>query len=313
MLSAMAEWLILLLLVPAVVVPAVLLFGFAGCNPIFGLDPTVLAVPPVMESVTGTSISSITVTWTHDHTGDFEIERTRLPDPSKPPPLPGDPEYEPKTFPAPAPPLSYEDSGLVRATVYQYRVRVVYSDGGTGDWSERLTGATQAGFAILDVTQTENFGNVGNATVKCEIVVADLIAPAFVPARMWITLGQLTSAGESVTFSKVFIGHKAAGGDAWDAISLTPVRFGSLDATVVEPGNTIRSDEIPFGWDRTSALVLSMFFAGGPTSDLLYARTMSNSSTHLKNSVDEAATADATAYNSFAGYLSGAVKIEVAD
>ena len=36
----MMEWLILCLLVPAVVVPVVLLWGFVGCNWIFGLDPT---------------------------------------------------------------------------------------------------------------------------------------------------------------------------------------------------------------------------------------------------------------------------------
>jgi hypothetical protein len=41
----MMEWLILCLLVPAVVVPVVLLWGFVGCNPIFGLDPTSLIEP----------------------------------------------------------------------------------------------------------------------------------------------------------------------------------------------------------------------------------------------------------------------------
>jgi hypothetical protein len=33
----MTEWLILLLLVPAIVVPVVLLVGFAGCDRFFGL------------------------------------------------------------------------------------------------------------------------------------------------------------------------------------------------------------------------------------------------------------------------------------
>jgi len=34
----MAEWLILLLLVPAIVVPVVLLVGFAGCDRLFGFE-----------------------------------------------------------------------------------------------------------------------------------------------------------------------------------------------------------------------------------------------------------------------------------
>jgi hypothetical protein len=35
----MIEWLALILLVPAILFPIVLLFGFAGCNQIYGLDP----------------------------------------------------------------------------------------------------------------------------------------------------------------------------------------------------------------------------------------------------------------------------------
>jgi hypothetical protein len=41
----MIEWLALILLIPLILVPIVLLFGFAGCNTIFGLEPTISVVP----------------------------------------------------------------------------------------------------------------------------------------------------------------------------------------------------------------------------------------------------------------------------
>jgi hypothetical protein len=40
----MIEWLALILLIPLILVPIVLLFGFAGCNEVFGLEPTILVV-----------------------------------------------------------------------------------------------------------------------------------------------------------------------------------------------------------------------------------------------------------------------------
>ena len=55
----MTEWLILLLLVPAVVVPVVLLVGFAGCDGVFGLEhiytPPPVPVVPMIVSAMGTS------------------------------------------------------------------------------------------------------------------------------------------------------------------------------------------------------------------------------------------------------------------
>jgi hypothetical protein len=50
----MAEWLLLLLLVPAIVVPVVLLVGFAGCNQVFGLRETE-HFPPVIDEARGLS------------------------------------------------------------------------------------------------------------------------------------------------------------------------------------------------------------------------------------------------------------------
>jgi hypothetical protein len=56
MLQPMAEWLTLVLLVPAIVVPVVLVFGFAGCG--FRAGST---SPPSIDATAGKSFNTIRV------------------------------------------------------------------------------------------------------------------------------------------------------------------------------------------------------------------------------------------------------------
>jgi hypothetical protein len=73
--EAMAEWLILLLLVPAIVAPIVLVFGFAGC----GFHGAALPLPePTIDSATGTSFNTISVAWGINGTDPVTFQRTNL-------------------------------------------------------------------------------------------------------------------------------------------------------------------------------------------------------------------------------------------
>lgn len=47
----MPEWFALVLLVPLILLPIVLLFGFVGCNAILGLDPTEVAAQTTFQAV----------------------------------------------------------------------------------------------------------------------------------------------------------------------------------------------------------------------------------------------------------------------
>jgi hypothetical protein len=133
--SAMAEWLILVLLVPAIVVPVVALVGFAGCS----FEHGALAFAPIIESAVGESLSAIILTWHLDpndpdasaaHT--FEIERTR-------------PNSQMPDDPVPVLASPFEDTGVPTSNadpvagtieVYTYRVRRVRtSDGDQSGWS----------------------------------------------------------------------------------------------------------------------------------------------------------------------------------
>src|SRR5262245_7291640 len=161
---AMAEWVTLLLLVPAFVTPAVLLFGFSGCF----LDSTGAPADPnnpppdgegdvskvAILSAEGTSDSVITLTWEFDGmlpADHAEFERTKVSDPI------------PTNFDAAVSP--HEDTGLEAATDYEYRARGISSVGDSSLWSDPVPAKTLA-FLALDVTQDGSFGNVDTNTVK---------------------------------------------------------------------------------------------------------------------------------------------------
>ncbi|MGE5696744.1 MAG: hypothetical protein ACM4D3_16385 [Candidatus Sericytochromatia bacterium] len=129
----MAEWLLLLLLVPAIVVPVVFLFGCAGCEFEHGR-----LGPPYIESASGKSESIITLRWAG--AGDatkIEFERTKLGAMDQPVESPHPFEKTPSE-------TTFDDPGLAAATKYRYTVRAVYSDGETSAWSEPVNGTTLA-------------------------------------------------------------------------------------------------------------------------------------------------------------------------
>jgi len=126
----MTEWLTLLLLVPAVVVPVVLLVGFAGCDRVFGLEhidtPPPVPVVPVIVSADGESGTVITLTWMYSGSAaDFEFERMKLPERTR------------GTFTAATSPHHDDNNGqgLEPGTDYLYRVRAIGSDGEASEWS----------------------------------------------------------------------------------------------------------------------------------------------------------------------------------
>jgi hypothetical protein len=126
----MTEWLILLLLVPAIVVPVVLLVGFAGCDRVLGLQhvdtPPPVPIVPVIVSAEGKSGTAITLTWTYaGSAADFQFERMKLPERTR------------ETFTAATSPHDDDNQGqgLEPGTDYLYRVQAIGSDGEAGDWS----------------------------------------------------------------------------------------------------------------------------------------------------------------------------------
>ena len=134
----MAEWLTLLLLIMAIMVPVALLAGFAACDRVFGLDH-IDPVPPMIDSVMGKDDTTITLIWEWSATAQkFEFERT-------------DPNGNVVTFDVPAPPAPFDDTSLAPGTSYRYRVRGTDTSGDTSNWSAPVAGATLVGLREVGV------------------------------------------------------------------------------------------------------------------------------------------------------------------
>ena len=79
MLWHMGDWLIILLLVPGIVAPVVLLFGFAGCGFEGSANPYL-----AINSAAGRTTNTITLTWSYDSSSKtryvtFNFVRLKLP------------------------------------------------------------------------------------------------------------------------------------------------------------------------------------------------------------------------------------------
>ena len=137
----MTEWLLLVLLVPAIVVPVVLLFGFAGCDRVFGLehvDPVDPPPPgPIIVSAKGKSLSAITLMWMADPAAEQYRVRTNQGRPDGTGGPAGD------TFGVATSLSEYPDNaGLDPRTTYEYIARAVFADGDTSQPSAPVRGTT---------------------------------------------------------------------------------------------------------------------------------------------------------------------------
>jgi hypothetical protein len=138
----MIEWLLLLLLVPAVVLPVVLLLGFAGCSFEGGAGTY---SPLVITSATATGPNSVTLTWTGGYTAQIEFQRDKKP-------KPGQSSEWPEVFVVDMTPQTTQDGGLSADSVYEYQVREIYADGQRGGWSPIVRVETPAVVVAPSVT-----------------------------------------------------------------------------------------------------------------------------------------------------------------
>jgi len=134
----MIEWLLLLLLVPAVVLPVVLLLGFAGC----GFEGQGGYSPPlVITSATATSPNTAKLTWTGGYAAQIEFQRDKKP-------KPGQPSEWPHVFVVDMTPQTTDDGGLSADSVYEYQIREIYGDGQRGPWSPMVEVVTPADVVV---------------------------------------------------------------------------------------------------------------------------------------------------------------------
>jgi|GEM_PF-6437034 len=238
----MMEWVLLVVLVPAIVVPIVLLFGFAGCDLIFKLKDPV--TQPSNLGASADSRSAITLRW--EFTGmesvHYEVRRKRSVDPTFEVVTPSSPDLTDKEF---------TDTGLEEGTSYDFQVVAIKSD---GDRS-----------APVEVTAS-TLGKVFEATMPDEApgpnrCVVQRIEPSRLArsgSRVQLTLQR--PSGGALLINRLSISHAAATGDPYDSDG-PPTMLVDIDEPLVIPADPASGpfelDAIDFELDHTRPLLVA--------------------------------------------------------
>lgn len=213
------QWILLLSLLPLIIVPVVLLFGFAGC----GLDVvgTGLALPPKNLTATAGGTDKINLNWTPDPAStapDFIIERS--------PPGGTFGRIPSGGFTTKA--TSFTDGGLSPGTTFIYRVKSTWTGGSESAPSNTATATTVSagppppppgggggggGVLAVPVINTHDSGS-GNETI---ITIASQLAVEVWGAggsgRFGASVGR--GGGGGAYSKKTLLGPFAAGSIAW--------------------------------------------------------------------------------------------------
>ena len=196
----------LLLLIPAIILPVVLLAGFAACDRVFGLyhiDPPVLMI----ESATGKDAVTITLVWQGDDTMQkYQFHRTN-------------PDGTTTDFDVPVPAAPFDDTGLNPNSSYTYQVREFDQSGDPTDLSAPVTGTTLPLTSAYAKTLTEDTLNWQGYTLVQRIEAAHLAATG---PHVRLTV-QAASASD-VSIDRVYISQADSSGKRYDsAADLTAI------------------------------------------------------------------------------------------
>jgi hypothetical protein len=252
--AAMAEWLILLLLVPAIVVPVVLFVGFAGCDITWGLGR--FEQKDTIVDAVGISFDTITVSWGGPSTT-ARFRRTNIDNIGF--------ERSDSTF---------DDSGLeptnsAQNLVYEYQVQDTSADPNEPSaWSPPKAGKTfESTFdgMLKQDDQHDSSGWEGRTLVQ-------RIEPARLSksSNQIQILVQASSSGASI--DSIFISQADPGSTAnpWDPFTdLTPVPLPQKPFPVAA-GKPVPLPPVSYTLDRTIPLLIAVDFSWPAPSGVKY-------------------------------------------
>lgn len=237
----MMEWVLLALLVAAIVIPIVLLFGFAGCDLIFKLkDPD-----PGPSNLTAVAVSRSAILLRWDPTGfeasRFEVRRKRSVD---------------AIFELVSPPVlldtEFTDTGLDEDTSYDFRLTAVQLSDDAAQGTSDVTAAT--------------LGKVFETTLPIEAAGANrCVVQRIEPSRLARsgTRVQLTLALPSqapLLINGLSISHAAATGDLYDSDG-PPTILVDVNAPLFIPADPaagfLALPVIDFALDQSRALLVA--------------------------------------------------------
>lgn len=236
------DWPILLFVIPAVVVPVVLLIGFAGCSFEHGVLPL---EPPEIILAAPYDSQLVRLEWTHVGVDPVRYEIIRNPAFASPPANPTSP---------------YMDSGLEEGTEYSYRVRVVrLSDGESADSNEAVAVTWTAAF----LADLEGAGQDVDASNSCLIQrfepgtlsrsgnlirITGQSAGSGVPGQPNVTLARLT----------ISRGNAGPAGDPYDSVDDPVVIFDQPIVAVPGSSFALTPPRAEYSLDNTQPLLIAL-------------------------------------------------------
>jgi fibronectin type III domain protein len=315
----MTEWLILSLLVPAIVVPIVLLTGFAGCDVVYDLERPPLTVP-MIDSVEGTSGKAIAVTWTYSHNDvtHFDIERRKLPESTV------EDEIHVSVADVKMPGTNIHtltddnrNRGLKGETAYEYRVRAI-GDGQETEWSTPVSGATFPFQPTFTWTQTE-VDNGEDRTGWQGYSLIQRIEPSRLSRsgeQVRITLRASSAMGTKAAIDRVYISKPdpRPGADPYDSdpADLTAVATTSFVLPAVDPLMPVEPLEpVNYVLDAEQPLLIAVDFNPDTASDIRAYVNPTGASTYEKPGSAEATNSNRSGFSPAAARIFLIDKVEV--
>jgi hypothetical protein len=253
------EWLILLFLAPAIVVPVVLLFGFAGCSysPVRvdpDPDPPLPVTPPTVTA-DPKNVDHITVTWQNtDPRPATKYRFVRIKGAVTEVDLQKDASI-----------TSVEDTGLDAATDYTYQVSTTTADG-TSDPTTVTPSTFQPAFQVDPVAPTHQPGFAGDFCYVQRIRADKVVASG---GKVGIKVrGAIPAVNhQNVTINRIYISRVAGGGNLWDSAGdLTPVMTVPL---TLQPDEIKDLDPIVYNLDESQDLIVAFDFTAAASADTI--------------------------------------------
>ncbi|MFO1092478.1 MAG: fibronectin type III domain-containing protein [Planctomycetaceae bacterium] len=285
--SPIMDWVFLGLLVPAVLVPIVLLCGFAGCRQILGLeDPILTVAPPTNLRADSIGLDGITLAWDY----------------LDPPPEPVKFDVEINNT---SPPLqsivsdisgrSFTHSGLPPGTTFFYRVRAVRtSDHLASDWvPDPPLLVTTLIFETAFETTTNPANPAAGAAVAGACVVQRIPGSALSRggSLVRITLTGLANQETRLDFVSISQSLPTTSPQPWDAADLpVPVPFGGVAMVSLQNGTSAVSDIVQYPVTQGQDLIIA--FDVDPASQNVLRRTVVGAEAYLRNNTAQAAAQD---------------------
>ena len=253
--TIMAEWITLLLIVPAILIPVALLVGFAACDQVYKLNRP--PGPAILDSATGKDAVTITIEWVKGSgSQSYVLDRT-----------------DPDGITTTSIPISFspfDDTGLQPGETYTYQIRGEDGSGQTVTTSNPLNGMTRRLVSAYAKTLTTSSDpDLQGYTMVQRIEAAHLVATG---PHVRITVQ--ASATNDASIDRLYISQAGSTGNSYDsAADLTAVWDLAVNqaAFLVPAGHTRELPLVNYQNNTVQPLLISVDFSMAPSSGVQYA------------------------------------------